>query len=258
MVKVKEDITGWIMSEHGVPESRLIVIKQVEDYIKPNGKREAQYLCECNCNEHNAIIIRASYIKTGHTLSCGCLQKENTSKSHKKYNNYNLSGEYGIGYCSNTGSEFYFDLEDYDKIKNYCWHEHIDNKTHYHYLQAYDTNTKKLILFHHLFDCKGWDHINRNPLDNRKSNLRPATYQENAYNTGVRSNNTSGIIGVYKHDTGDKWRARIKVGDKQIDLGLFSNKEDAIKARLEAEFMYCKEFAPQQHLYEKYGINYEG
>lgn len=34
MVKVKEDMTGWIMSEHGVPDSKIKVIKQTEDYIK--------------------------------------------------------------------------------------------------------------------------------------------------------------------------------------------------------------------------------
>lgn len=31
MVKVKEDMTGWVMNEHGFPDSRLTVIKQVED-----------------------------------------------------------------------------------------------------------------------------------------------------------------------------------------------------------------------------------
>ena len=40
----------------------------------------------------------------------------------KQYNNYDLSGEYGIGYLFN-GEEFYFGLEDYDKIKNYCWYK---------------------------------------------------------------------------------------------------------------------------------------
>ena len=38
----------------------------------------------------------------------------------RKENIYDLSGEFGIGYCTNTGSPFYFDLEDYNKIKNYC------------------------------------------------------------------------------------------------------------------------------------------
>ena len=42
------------------------------------------------------------------------------SKHNKKYNWYDLSGEFGIGFTQND-ILFYFDLEDYDKIKNYCW-----------------------------------------------------------------------------------------------------------------------------------------
>ena len=37
-------------------------------------------------------------------------------------------------------------------------------------------------------------------------------------------------------------------------LGRFSDKEDAIKARLQAEAKYFKEFAPQRHLFKQYGI----
>jgi hypothetical protein len=56
MVKVKEDMTGWKMWEHGVPDSRLIVIQQVEDYVDNNGNRQAQWLCECACEEHNRAV----------------------------------------------------------------------------------------------------------------------------------------------------------------------------------------------------------
>ena len=42
MVKVKEDMTGWVMSEHGVSGSRLIVIRQAEDYVSPNGTHYAR------------------------------------------------------------------------------------------------------------------------------------------------------------------------------------------------------------------------
>ena len=44
MVKVKEDMTGWKMWEHGVPDSRLTVIKQVEDYVTPKGQHHSQWL----------------------------------------------------------------------------------------------------------------------------------------------------------------------------------------------------------------------
>ena len=57
MVKVKEDMTGWKMWEHGVPDSRLTVIQQADDYIKRDGKHIAQWLCECNCEDHNCVIV---------------------------------------------------------------------------------------------------------------------------------------------------------------------------------------------------------
>ena len=52
--------------------------------------------------------------------------------------------------------------------------------------------------------------------------------------------------------------ARIVLNKKDIYLGRYSNKEDAIKARLEAEIKYFGEFAPQRHLFEQYGINING
>ena len=54
----------------------------------------------------------------------------------------------------------------------------------------------------------------------------------------VNKNNTSGITGVgYRKDRG-KWRAYIKIQRKTINLGYFDKKEDAIKARREAEEKY--------------------
>ena len=128
MVKVREDMTGWNMWEHGVPDSRLTVIKQTEDYVNPNGKRLAKWLCICNCQEHNKIEATGSNLKSGRTKSCGCFAREEAIKRNKKYNKYDLSSDYGIGWTSNTNEKFYFDLEDYDKIQDYCWSEHIDNK----------------------------------------------------------------------------------------------------------------------------------
>ena len=67
MVKVKEDMTGWIMSEHGVPDSKIKVIKQTEDYIKKNGQHVAQWLCECMCEKHTEFIVAGQDIRSGHT-----------------------------------------------------------------------------------------------------------------------------------------------------------------------------------------------
>ena len=76
MVRVKEDMTGWNMWEHGVPKSRLTVIKQVEDYVSPSGNCYNQWLCQCACKDQNLIIVQGRSLKSGNTRSCGCLSDE--------------------------------------------------------------------------------------------------------------------------------------------------------------------------------------
>lgn len=110
---------------------RLTVIERVEDYITPNGRKNVRWLCKCDCG--NEVVVFANNLgKT--TWSCGCFAKENMSKIKKKYNTYDLSGEYGIGYTSKN-EEFYFDLEDYDKIKDYYWYR---DQTGYFGAKIYD------------------------------------------------------------------------------------------------------------------------
>jgi hypothetical protein len=109
---------------------------------------------------------------------------------------------------------------------------------------------------HQLLGFHGWDHINRNGLDNRKNNLRVCTHQENTTNRSLMSKNTSGFVGVSWCKATNNWRAQIMVDYKGIHLGCFDSKEDAIKARLNAELKYYgPKFAPQRHLFEIYGIN---
>jgi len=79
------------------------------------------------------------------------------------------------------------------------------------------------------------DHINGNKTDNRISNLRDVVNAENAKNLAMKSNNTSGVNGVYKHSQTGKWTAQINAGGKTIGLGCFERIEDAIIARKAAE-----------------------
>ena len=174
-------------------------------------------------------------------------------RASMELNNYDYSHEYGVGYCRNTGTEFYFDWKDYDLIKDYCWNEHIKTNG-YHALEAYDSSTKCSITMAKLLGYRWHDHENRDPLDNRRDNLRPATPKENSRNKSKQKNNVSGITGVgYKKDN-NLWRARITYNGNQIHIGYFNNKHDAIIARLNAEKQYFGEFSPQRHLFEQYGI----
>ncbi len=82
----------------------------------------------------------------------------------------------------------------------------------------------------------GWiDHINGIRDDNRISNLRVATPFENAQNQGIPKHNSSGIVGVRWNEQVRKWSAQISVKSKNIFIGYFKNKDDAVKARQEAK-----------------------
>lgn len=74
------------------------------------------------------------------------------------------------------------------------------------------------------------DHINRNRLDNTRSNLRCVSRAENAVNRPKQSNNTSGYKGVSWHKAQKKWVAFVVFSKKSKTLGYFSNKEDAALA----------------------------
>ena len=82
------------------------------------------------------------------------------------------------------------------------------------------------------------DHIDRNPLNNTRQNLRIATFQLNSLNRNMQKNNTSGVVGVSYAKDRNKWTSQIKVNNKTISLGHFLKKEDAIKVRKEAELLY--------------------
>jgi len=82
------------------------------------------------------------------------------------------------------------------------------------------------------------DHIDQNPMNNAWDNLRSVNNQENHLNRPRQSNNRSGVTGVYWHSQAKKWHARIKVGGKNIHIGLFAGLADAAKAREKANIRF--------------------
>lgn len=221
---------------------RLTVVEQVKDYVSPKGYKYSQWLCECNCEEHNqTIVIGKNLTRQNGTKSCGCLRKDNIMSRCKLDNVYDLSGEYGIGYTL-KGEEFWFDKEDYDKIKDYCWF--INNKG-YVYARSLENDGKHLLQHQIILNANGLkvDHKNHNTIDNRKSNLRIVTQSENMMNQKLRNDNTSGITGVTWDKRKNQWVARIAINYKRIHLGYFDTFEKAVKVRKEAEEKYFGEYS---------------
>jgi len=82
------------------------------------------------------------------------------------------------------------------------------------------------------------DHKDHNGLNNKINNLREVTNQENLRNTNIFNTNTSGVLGVRLNKKSNKWNAQITVNGKNIWLGSFLTKEDALIIRKKAEIKY--------------------
>lgn len=225
---------------------KLTVVKRIENYISPKGARQTRWECLCDCG--NITNCRTMELNSGAKKSCGCSKSEFCSLINRKTNRYDIDNyNYGIGYTS-KGERFYFDKEDFQKINSYCWY--IDN---YGYVvtdshKYHGVKNKKNLRMHRIimdyWDNKlDIDHINNNKFDNRKSNLRLVTRSQNFMNKDKQSNNTSGVTGVYWDKSRNKWMAAIQVNGKQINLGRYDNKKDAVVARKHAENKYFGEYS---------------
>jgi hypothetical protein len=235
-----QDLVGKIFT-------RLKVIKKVE---KPKTKKEKGnfWLCQCMCGSEKQVIVSTRDLNSSNTKSCGCLNLERLIKfnkeTKKKYNTYNLTGEYGVGYTFKN-EPFYFDLEDYNLIKDYCWYTHKDG-----YIATTiekDSKDYTLLLHRLITDCpedKEVDHINGKPSrnDNRKYNIRICEHQKNMCNYTKPKNNTSGVKGVSYCNTHDVWKAYITADNERMNLGSYNNFDSAVKARQEAEDIYHGEY----------------
>lgn len=92
------------------------------------------------------------------------------------------------------------------------------------------------------------DHIDGNPLNNQRSNLRVCSHSQNVRNRTQKSKNSkTGYKGVTIR-YGKKILSRITVNGKKIHLGYFKNVIDAAKAYNEAAIKYHGEFASLNNL----------
>lgn len=232
MIKIRRDLTGMVFG-------RLTVIERAEDVDYTHGKYSA-WLCQCECG--NQKIITGHSLNSGNSTSCGCYNKEINSLRTKKYNRYEINGDVVTMYTSDN-IPFIFDTEDLDKVKDIAWYA-----TNRNYINSY--SNKKLYIFHRFVtntpDGMVVDHINGDTLDNRKCNLRICTEAENHRNHKIAKNNTSGCTGVSFESGIQKWRATIKYNGKKIELGSYSNYDDAVAARKEAEKIYFGEFVRRE------------
>ena len=227
---------------------RLVVIERGEDYIDNQGSKRVQWRCKCECGQE--VLVRSSSLRSGVTISCGCLQSEmmkkfNQENKTKKFNYYEFLENGDIKVYSDDKEKFFLvNGDELDKINNKHWCKDKNG-----YWVTYDKNSKAIVKLHRLITNANKediiDHINGDTDDNRQENLRKVTIQQNCMNHKVRANNSSGCTGVsFKKSTG-KWFAYIKYKRTIYWLGTYIEKQDAIKARKLAEEKYFGEFARQ-------------
>jgi len=230
-------------------------VKENEQYgdlttLRVVGRTSARNLIwECLCSCGNTINVPTGSLTTGNTKSCGCLHEKSMQKMGKEQrqlNEYRFIENVGVGRTLKDDI-FYFDLEDFELIKEFTW---MINDKGYVLSRPFGGPIRMHVLimkkyFNENFTEKDIDHINGMKNDNRKENLRICEHFQNLINSKMYSNNTTGRKGVYWDKSREKWKASITFNKRTIELGRFDNFDDAVFAREEAEKKYHGEFTGQ-------------
>ena len=148
---------------------------------------------------------------------------------------------------NNKIAEFIIDSDDINRIKYHKW-----RLSHGYVVTGNHTKTRPTTYLSHIilglpktdYDNK-IDHIDGNPLNNRKFNLRKCTQGENTLNKTKISNNTSGYVGVDRDKRKGRtkqWCANINVNNKKYHIGSYIRVEEAVYARYVAECELFKEY----------------
>jgi len=141
------------------------------------------------------------------------------------------------------------DVEDFERLNKYKWH-----CTHYGYAvrAEYERSGKgkrQVGVHMHKMVCPApdgmvVDHVNRNSLDNRKSNLRVATQRQNVWNRKfVRKGGKTRYDGIRWDKNREKWQVRLTIKGRRESFGYYADEVEAAKAYDEAAKRYRGEYA---------------
>lgn len=147
---------------------------------------------------------------------------------------------------SKNGLSFFIDSADFELVSRHGWYVALDKrydppkiKAVYGYIDGKDIGLHRILMK----PPAGMmvDHIDGNPLNNCRSNLRVCTHTENTRNQKKRRNLKYGFKGVFK--SRKRFGAMIHVEGKPIYLGQYKTVEEAHSAYCAAAVKYHGEFA---------------
>ena len=142
------------------------------------------------------------------------------------------------------GAQSIIDPEDAEWVGQHNWCLNNHGRA-YRRSGGVNVYLSRAVLEHLGEDMKGrmGDHINGDPLDNRRANLRACTAAQNSMNQRRRKDNTSGAKGVAWREDRQKYRAFISLNGRYTHLGLFDTPEEAKAAYDAAALKHFGEFA---------------
>lgn len=218
-------------------------------------REKEKYYCEIcgrELNKRNFIYGKILCSKHMHQFMKYGKFIDNTQRTKKDLNDYKIIDDVVYMNLYNNANEYaataIFDKEDLPKLKYHKWRYSYGRAVTGSYASV--NKPKGVKFMHHLVmdfpqnDGKVIDHIDGNPLNNRKSNLRICTQLDNMHNKSFMSLNKSGVIGVSrdKRRKNKCWVAEIRCNDKKYHLGTYINLSEAAYARYIAEVKLFKEF----------------
>lgn len=213
-----------VLELEGMKFNRLLVVGRAEN--TPNGS--ARWNCLCDCG--NTSVVVGSKLRSGKIKSCGCWNKERIGKMN-------------LSHGHNKGRSQSATYDSWRAMKERCYNK--KNK-------RYESYGGKGIIV-----CDRWKNSFENFLEDmgerpegmtldridvngnyEPNNCRWVDATTQAYNIGLRKDNTSGRTGVARSANGKRWIAYIRFKNQQVYLGTFDSFDDAKSARESAEIKY--------------------
>ena len=197
-MKKYEDLTG-------LQYPHFTVIEPV--YKEYQGKQRLYWKCKCECGK--MFFAFKTAIKTGSTKSCGCFNKKQQKEMRLGKGKVSIGDKFGLLTV--------IDIE-IDKNKSYYICECECGK-------RISLSPQNHILKRYSCGCLNKDYKDKTGI----------SVQSFSHLGSKNKRNKSGCVGVTWNKDKHKWIASITFNGKYKYLGSFENKEDAIKARKEAE-----------------------